>query len=202
MRTLEYRGERKTMKRDKIEILIKEYLRKNLDLDRVEKTIYCFSENVLIDYLEEKLNSREYETVNNHITNCSFCLSQLILALEAQIVNERRRLKQAPREWIEKAKALLKSDNDRERKRIRKNKRVKKNLFLGGAIIFFLLSFLIPRYFIQFLVATLILGLRWALESESGHTLIMVLDSWRRHSLKKDEEISRRLKDRSNYFSN
>ena len=71
---------------------------------------------------------------------------------------------------------------------------MKKCLFLFGAIFFFILSFVIPRYFIQFLVVTLILGIRWAFESDGGHTLIMVLDSWRHHSHDKDEEISHRFK--------
>ena len=73
---------------------------------------------------------------------------------------------------------------------------MKKNLFLAGAIIFFIISFLLPKYFMQCLVVTLVLGMRWAFESENGRTFIMVLDSWRRHSHDEDDKISKRLKDR------
>lgn len=65
---------------------------------------------------------------------------------------------------------------------------------LVGAVTAFIFSFIFPKYFMQCLVVTLILGIRWALNSEGGRTLIMVLDSWRHHSQEKDEEISHRLK--------
>jgi hypothetical protein len=48
---------------------------------------------------------------------------------------------------------------------------------------------------LQFLVGALILGIRWSFESESGKTLIMILNSWRKHSHDKDDEISNQLKD-------
>ncbi len=88
---------------------------------------------------------------------------------------------------IKVAKDLLKTS---------KNRKTKKNLFFGGAVVFFGLSFFIPKYFMQFLVVTLVLGMRWAFESEGGRTLIMVIDSWRRHSHDDNDEISQRLKDR------
>ena len=65
---------------------------------------------------------------------------------------------------------------------------------LVGAVIAFVFSFVFPKYFMQCLVITLILGIRWALSSEGGRTLIMVLDSWRHHSQEKDEEIHHRLR--------
>ena len=65
---------------------------------------------------------------------------------------------------------------------------------IAGMLISFALSFIFPKYFLQCLVVTLILGVRWALNSEGGRTLIMVLDSWRQHSHSQDEEISHRLR--------
>ena len=52
-----------------------------------------------------------------------------------------------PEELIKKAQALVKPGK-------------RPNLFLAGAIVFFIASFFIPEYFFQCLVVTLILGLR------------------------------------------
>lgn len=185
---------------DKIEKLIKERLEKDLKFGKANKTAFCLSEQILMDYIEQNLDKEALEIIEGHIAGCGFCLSQLNLVFEAQTVNKTKKLRQVPQELINKAKALLKTNRNTLGKEMMKTKRIGKNLFLAGAIIFFALSFLIPKYFIQFLVATLILGIRWAFESESGRTLIMVLDSWRKHSHDEDDEISRRLKDRFNSF--
>lgn len=176
----------------KIEDYLKNYLKK--DLSNIEKTPQCLNEEILLDYLEHKLGSQERKGVEEHLSRCNFCLSQLNLAFEAKKLNIRNIGGKVPSGLINKAKALLKNDKNLIRKG--GGSRMKKNLFLTGAIIFFVISFLLPRYFMQCLVASLVLGMRWAFESENGRTLIMVLDSWRRHSHGEDDEISKRLKDR------
>lgn len=181
---------------DEIEKLIKEYLESNLDSDRANKTPHCPDENVLLDYMGHRLDSQECRIIENHIAGCSFCLSQLSLACQAQMVSKQGYLPYLPQELVNKVRELLKTDKNRSGRKMIRNKKIKKNLFLAGASIFFILSFLIPRYFLQFLVGTLILGIRWTFESESGRTLIMVLDSWRRRSHDEDEEISHRLRNR------
>ena len=172
---------------DKIERLIKEYLGQNLN--KTERTAHCLSEQVLMDYFEQKLNREDCQNAENHLAGCSFCRSQLSLIFEARDVYKRGKSSKVPAEFIQRAKALLMAD-----------KRIKKNLFLAGTIMFFTASFFVPKYFFQFLVVTLILGMRWVFESEGGRTLIMVLDSWRRHSHNQDDEISQRLKDRFKSF--
>jgi len=94
---------------------------------------------------------------------------------------------------INRAKALVGDDSPTHRKGAM---RMKKNLFFTGMILFFITSFIWPKYFVQSLVAALILGIRWTFESEGGRTLIMVVDSWRRNSHNQDDEIVKRLKDR------
>ncbi|MBL7085123.1 MAG: hypothetical protein ISS43_03320 [Candidatus Omnitrophica bacterium] len=179
---------------DKIERLIKEYLGRNLN--KTEKTDLCLSEQVLMDYFQQKLSREDCQSIENHLASCGFCLSQLNLLFEAEKLGTQAITDKVPTELVQKAKALVKDDKN-HRGRM---KRVKKNLFLAGTVIFFIASFLLPRYFAQCLVAALILGMRWAFESEAGRTLIMVLDSWRRHSHDEDDQISRRLKDRSKSF--
>jgi len=182
----------------KIERIIKGYLKCNLD--KTDKGSDCLDEQVLTDYFEQKLSKGEHELAENHIANCGFCLSQLNLIFEAQELSKRGMAEKAPSELIRKAKGLLEPKRYTDYSKAMSKKRIKKNLFLIGAIIFFVLSFLIPKYFFQFLVGTLVLGMRWAFESEGARTLIMVLDSWRKHSHDEDDEISNRLKDKFNSF--
>ncbi len=179
---------------DKIERLIKQYLGENLN--KTERTADCLSEQVLIDYFRQKLGEEACQNVESHLAGCGFCRSQLDLIFEAGEAHKRGKGEKVPGELIQKAKALLKADTDVDHKQTMRKKRITRNLFLAGAIVFFIASFFVPKYFFQFLVVTLILGMRWAFESEGGRTLIMVLDSWRRHSHGQDDEISHRLKDR------
>lgn len=172
---------------DKVEELIKEYLKSNRDLSQ-GRTRDCLDEQVLLEYLQGDLNEERQQAVEYHLAACGFCLSQLNIA--SQAMSKQKNFEPVPQKLIEKTKAALGISQDKG------NKKRKKRLYFLGAVVFFILSFVIPRYFIQFLVATLILGIRWAFESEGGRTLIMVLDSWRRHSQDKDDEISRYLKNR------
>jgi len=176
----------------KIEEYLKNYLKK--DLSNIERTSQCLDAEALLDYLGHKLDSRERKDVEEHLSQCNFCLSQLNLSFEAKKSNIRNIGGKVPAGLVNKAKALLKNDKNANHRG--GARRMRKNLFLAGAIIFFIISFLLPKYFMQCLVVTLVLGIRWAFESENGRTLIMVLDSWRRHSHNEDDEISNRLKDR------
>ncbi|NQT28353.1 MAG: hypothetical protein HQ570_02010 [Candidatus Omnitrophica bacterium] len=183
---------------DKIERLIKKYLGE--DLDKAGKTVDCLSEQVLIHYFRRKLDSEDCQKAENHLAGCEFCRSQLDLIFEAGRAYKRGEGGKVPAELIQSAKNLLETDKNNHHKRTMRKKRITKNLFLAGAIISFVASFFVPKYFFQFLVVTLILGMRWAFESEGGHTLVMILDSWRRHSHDHDDEISNRLNDKFKSF--
>jgi hypothetical protein len=179
---------------DKIEKLIKEYLKGNLGLGQAYKTSDCPDEGLLVQYLEAKLDKEKYQALEYHIAGCGFCLSQLSIASQSKLMHKQGSFESVPQNLINKTKSRLGIGENKGNSKDNKRKIIKKQLFLLGAIIFFVLSFIFPKYFAQFLVGTLILGIRWAFESESGRTLIMVLDSWRHHSQDKDEEISHRLR--------
>ena len=53
------------------------------------------------------------------------------------------------------------------------------NLYLILAVIAFSLSFVTPRYFVQLLVATLVLGIKWVADSRSTKMLIAIYDAWK-----------------------
>ncbi|MFA5336905.1 MAG: hypothetical protein WC330_01070 [Candidatus Omnitrophota bacterium] len=177
-----------------IENLMKKYLKMQGSLGKIEKNAACPSEEILLDYMEQRLSGEELTFVEGHISGCRFCLSQLSLAQEVKTA--RRKYPSLPKKLVEKVKSFVRADKNSEIAKAGKKKKMKKNLFLVATIVFFILSFVVHRYFMQFLVGALILGFRWAFESESGRTLIMVLDSWRKHSHDDDDDISKRLKDR------
>lgn len=179
---------------DKIERLIKEHLGNNPN--KAEKVAGCLTEQVLINYFQGKLGREDCQNVEKHLADCGFCRSQLDLIFQAGEAYRRGKGEKVPEELIKKAKGLIETDKNDDNKRVMRKKRIVKKLFLLGAIISFVASFFIPKYFFQCLVVTLILGMRWAFESEGGRTLIMVLDSWRRHSHVQDDEISNRIKDK------
>ena len=181
---------------DKVERLIREYLEKDLQLDHGGKTADCLDEQALLDYLEDKPTSPKRSLNEHHIAGCGFCLSNLSLLAESRQMARDKAFAPVPQNLIDKTKSLLGMGKNQESMDMQRRKMIKKWLFLTGTIISFALSFFIPRYFMQFLVAALILGIRWSFESEGGRTLIMVLDSWRRQSRDKDDEISRRTKSR------
>lgn len=181
---------------DRAEKLMKQYLKSNLALDKDVRSGGCLSEQVLWDYLTSGLDEQRCQEVEHHIAACGFCLSQLSIAYEAQRFNKQKGVKSVSSGLLAKTKAALGITKQDEGAMSNRGKKTKRRLFLAATVIFFILSFIIPRYFLQFLVASLILGIRWSFESESGHTMIMILDSWRRHSHDKDDDISRRLKNR------
>jgi hypothetical protein len=178
------------------EKLIKGYLEGKLGLDKTNKTIDCPEEGVLIEYLNGQLNKERSQFVEHHLAGCGFCLSQLSLAYQSQHMDRQNSFEPASQKLIDKTKSSLGVHKRADKLKVSKTRSKKANFFLAGAIIPFILSFIFPKYFIQFLVVTFVLGIRWAFESEGGRTMIMVFDSWRHHSHDKDEEISQRLKNR------
>jgi Flp pilus assembly protein TadB len=164
-------------------------------MNKMERTSQCLNEDTLLGYLEKKLTGEDYRKAEEHISNCAFCLNRLSLALEAKKAHPAWLSEKVPSRLIKKAKALV-NDDDKDKGRNYELFKAKRRLFLAGTIVFFIASFLLPKYFLQCLTAALILGIRWAFESENGRTLIMVLDSWRRHSHRENGEISNRLKDK------
>lgn len=177
---------------DEAEKLISKYLEKKLKVGKDNRTESCLSEQVLTEYLEGALIEAGRQAVEYHLTDCEFCLSQLNIAFESRMLNKQKCFESVPQKLINKTKSLLEIGGE-SRDKI---KLLKKRFSFMGMIFFFILSFIVPRYFIQFLVAAFILGIRWTFESEGGRTLILALNSWRQHSREKDEEIPHRLKKR------
>ena len=173
---------------DKLEELIRRGLSNRQRCILVEETIYCPDEDKLVDYIYVGSGAQDIEA---HITDCPWCLEQIALAHGAQ--TRSTYLGAAPsQDAIKRAKDIAPA-KPRVPPRARA---LKRNLWLVVTLIAFVLSFAVPRYFLQLLAAALILGMKWVAESDQIRTLIVTLDSRRREKTDTDIPSGNRLKDR------
>ena len=137
----------------------------------MNKISTCVSEVEFNDYLSGVLSPERKAEIENHLEDCGACLEKLVFAY--QVVKEFDETKGA-----KPMKSMW-----------------SKNLWLIGAIIAFTLSFFVPRYFIQLLVATILLGAKWIFESVNARILIMIYDAWKKGG---EQEASKILKTLNN----
>jgi len=133
----------------------------------------CPKEHVLNNYLLGALEESERIDTEKHIANCHTCLYRISEAYEVLNESKMKRIK----ELFMKAK-------------------IKLNMWLIGSIVMFLLSFLIRRYFIQFLAAAMLLGLKWIIDNRNTRMLIMIYDAWKRGGKKETDRILESLDSR------
>ena len=119
------------------------------------------SETELADYLSDSLSAEERGRLENHIAACEECLERIVSAHESVKMFKKRKV----------------------------NIMKKINLYLVLALVSFVLSFTVPRYFVQFLVATLLLGIKWIVDSKSTKMLIMIYEAWKRGGEKEASRI-------------
>ena len=134
----------------------------------------CLSQVELNDYLAGTLSAERKAEVEDHLKDCNACLENMVFAYRT--VEEFEKTKKslpAGRQGVK----TMKSD-------------WKKNLWLFGAVLTFILSFLAPRYFIQLLVATILMAAKWIFDSVNARILIMIYDAWKKGN---EEEASKVL---------
>jgi len=135
----------------------------------MNKVSTCVSDRDLNDYLSSALSVEKKEEIENHLKDCAVCLEKLVFAY--QTVEEFNKTTQ---KGVKTMKPTW-----------------KKNLWLFGAIITFVLSFLVTRYFVQLLVATILMGTKWIFDSVNARILIMIYDAWKKGG---EEETSKIFK--------
>ena len=121
----------------------------------------------LSDFLDNSLAGKAKEKVEEHIAGCDECLARIVSAYES----------------VE----LLKKTGLSKKRKVDFMKKV--NLYLILAVIAFSLSFMIRGYFIQLLVATLLLGIKWIVDSKSTKMLIMIYEAWKKGGEKEASRI-------------
>ncbi|MGB2705893.1 MAG: zf-HC2 domain-containing protein [Candidatus Omnitrophota bacterium] len=136
----------------------------------------CLSEVELNDYLSGVLSREKKAEAERHLADCGACLEKLVFAY--QVVEEfektgKKGVKPMKPDW-------------------------KRNLWLFGAIIAFALSFFVSRYFVQLLVATILMGTKWIFDSINARILIMIYEAWKKGGSDEASKILGTFNDRLN----
>lgn len=130
-------------------------------------------EEDLAGWLAGTLSGRDKEVVETHIASCDECLGKAVAAYDSVKEFYKTRLKR----------------KDGFMKRL--------NMYLVLAVIAFALSFIMPGYFLQMLVATLLLGLKWVVDSKTTKMLVMIHEAWKAGGAKEAGRVVERLDQRS-----
>ncbi|MFH1478859.1 MAG: zf-HC2 domain-containing protein [Candidatus Omnitrophota bacterium] len=140
----------------------------------------CLDELTLSSYLDKGLSETDRAKIEEHISGCRKCLDLLLVAEQAR--TRSKRPSPGLNKRIESMLGL---------KPKRKGKEMK---WFLGAIVLFGLSFIIKRYFLQFLLASVILGFKWVMEGEGARQVIMIFkknqDSEKKFERKSPSELS------------
>ena len=118
------------------------------------------TERELSDYLDHVATGEAKKRVEEHVASCSECLTVMVSAYDS-------------------VKSFKKRKDDPMKKL---------SIYLILAILSFLLSFAVPQYFAQFLVAAALLGIKWISDAKTTRMLVMIYDAWKNGS---KEDVSR-----------
>lgn len=112
----------------------------------------------LAEYLACETAQPEAKSISAHLASCDECLGKIVSAYDAV------------------------TEFGKDKHQDKKGRKNMKNIpiYLILAVICFSLSFAIPRYFIQLLVATLLLGIKWIVDAKSTKMLVMVYEAWKK----------------------
>ena len=121
-------------------------------------------EAALAGFLAGRASKDGRERIEEHLSSCGRCLDRVAAAYEAVAAFNKTK----PHKKIKGA--------------IMKNL----NICLLLAIISFSLSFILPRYFLQLLAATLVFGIKWAADSRSTKMLISIREAYKRDRISMD----------------
>ena len=141
------------------------------------KTGLCLSEAEINDYLSGALPQERKAEIESHLKDCNACLEKLVFAYQA--VEEFNGAKRKGACSMEKYAW-------------------KKNIWLIGAIIAFVISFFVRPYFVQALVAAILMALKWIFDSVNARILIMIYEAWKTGGENEASKILKNLNDRIN----
>lgn len=129
------------------------------------------SENDMADFLAGTLPERARKRLECHIADCDECLAAVVSAYES--VGPHKKMVSL------KGKVL---------------KMIKKiNIYLVLAALSFFLSFVLPKHFIQLLVATLLFGIKWVVDSKTTKMLVMIHEAWKSGGEKEASRVLERI---------
>ncbi len=130
-----------------------------------------FTDVALADYLDNLLSAGRRKEVETHAADCDECLAKIVCAYES-------------------VKSYRKNTSSCKRK---EKSMGNVSLYLVFAIVSFLLSFIVPRFFLQFLSATLLLGAKWVADSKTTKMLVMIHEAWKNDGVRGASEVIKRF---------
>jgi hypothetical protein len=137
------------------------------------------SDQDLAAFLDGSLAGHERRFAERHLAGCAACMEKAVSAFESV------------KEFRERGR--FGHGGGKRKGRIMN----KINLYLILALISFTLSFVIPRYFLQLLVGTLLLGAKWVADSKSTRMLVMIYEAWKSGGKEEASRIIETLEARS-----
>ncbi len=127
-------------------------------------------DKALADYLAGGKDDKGRQAMERHLASCDHCLDRISAAHDA-----------------------VSAFNDTPPVKKKGPTMKKLNIYLMLAVTTFILSFITPRFFIQLLVATLLLGIKWVADSRSARMLVMIHEAWKKDGAKGASDILERL---------
>lgn len=143
---------------------LNEFLRKDYRDKALRPAKDCLSIDELYNYAKGASLEREKMRIESHLAGCYRCLDGLVAINSGMKPYGGARRRVLKKEYI----------------------------CLIAAIVCFAFSFIYSRYFLQFLAATLILGIKWIVDSKTNRMLIMIYDAYKRGG---EKEAGRVLKE-------
>ena len=135
---------------------------------------YCLDGKTLSAYLDKNLKKDERTEIEGHISKCDKCLDLLLVAYDSRgkFLSSHNSLK----------------NNIKMKLGLQKNYKISGNIWFIYTLLFFLLSFVLKSFFIQFLAIAVILGFKWVMDGEAAKKIIMIFKNIER----KDEKPERK----------
>ena len=144
---------------------VKEFLKTEYRKKSLRVSENCLTTDEICSYVNKTVSLKEKKVLEAHLATCYNCLDNVVSIhdFNRSFTNKRR--------WELK----------------------KEIIFVIIAMICFISSFVISRFFLQFLAATIIFGMKWIVDSKTNRLLVMIYDAYKRGGEKEAGRIINKL---------
>ncbi len=144
----------------------------------------CPPDSRLADYISGAISDEcEKDVIATHIAKCDKCFKKVASCFSVLSATD----KNLERDISNRSLKGVLSMPKKYPRTCPKDGYIKRNKYLFVAGVFFLLSFAFKLFFIQFLVAALIFGIKWIMDTGSTKALIMIYETWKQNRESEDD---------------
>lgn len=179
------------MKDKNFDNMLKAYFSKKIGLP--ERGSDCPSPEALAQYALGAPSAAELYDIGAHIERCKSCGEVIDSAFLYSVYGSNVKLENVPAKMKEAAKLLNPTYRSRGSKPVAL---IRKNIWFVLCVTSFIVSFFVPRHFLQFLILAVIFGFKWVFDKETTRTLIMVYNAWKKHDKESSRDIEELFKNR------